>query len=206
MSGPRCGSLAGRSTRSRRRLAAAILLAVAAWLPRTPSSTSTFVMQALPRLTCTGMRSGGLAGSRRHGLLAASAGAEDVETKPSTEVKTDGDEASKSKKDADARLQKKEKSPSALQKKEEEDFRPLEAFYEPSENTIVNSLFTVAGAVLLGGGGFLLATGIDADYYILIFIFVVIAFGFLAALAALKAITPEPQGDEAKATGDASDE
>ncbi|CAJ1433183.1 unnamed protein product, partial [Effrenium voratum] len=71
------------------------------------------------------------------------------------------------------------------------EWRPLEAFYEPTQDTIFYSFLSVAAATVLAGGGLLIAQGLNAEYFILVFVLVVIAFGFLVALLGLKAVSPQ---------------
>ncbi|CAJ1433185.1 unnamed protein product, partial [Effrenium voratum] len=105
-------------------------------------------------------------------------------------------------------LEAKEEAPKNLEVKEEEpdgsvqqrkqssgrslaEWRPLEAFYEPTQDTIFYSFLSVAAATVLAGGGLLIAQGLNAEYFILVFVLVVIAFGFLVALLGLKAVSPQ---------------
>ncbi|CAL1173685.1 unnamed protein product [Cladocopium goreaui] len=120
---------------------------------------------------------------------------DEQEVKPSTEVKESAKDL-EAKEESEKTVQKKEESSAALAK---EDWRPLEAFYEPTQDTVYYSWLSVAGGLVLGGGALLLVQGLNAEYFILVFVIVVIAFGFFVALLGLKAITPEkneprPQG------------
>eukprot|EP00435_Cladocopium_sp_Y103_P067598 s580_g30.t1 len=112
---------------------------------------------------------------------------DEQEVKPSTEVKESAKDL-EAKEESEKTVQKKEESSAALAK---EDWRPLEAFYEPSQDTVYYSWLSVAGGLVLGGGALLLVQGLNAEYFILVFVIVVIAFGFFVALLGLKAITPE---------------
>ncbi|CAL1173688.1 unnamed protein product [Cladocopium goreaui] len=111
---------------------------------------------------------------------------DEQEVKPSTEVKESAKDL-EAKEESEKTVQKKEESSAALAK---EDWRPLEAFYEPTQDT-------VAGGLVLGGGALLLVQGLNAEYFILVFVIVVIAFGFFVALLGLKAITPEKNESDA---------
>ncbi|CAE8624101.1 unnamed protein product [Polarella glacialis] len=122
-----------------------------------------------------------------------------------TEVKDDDGGELEAKKETQKNVQKKEESKGGIEKKAEEDYRPLEDFYEGSDETVANTLLAVSLSVFLGGGSVLVIQGLDTDYFILVFLFVVVAFAFSLALGALKAITPAKEATKPQ-TADAGSE
>eukprot|EP00913_Durusdinium_trenchii_P019528 g18358.t1 len=106
-------------------------------------------------------------------------------------------------------MQESKESSGAIAK---EEWKPLQAFYEPTQDTIdacrnegidilsslakYNSWLSVGLAIVLGGGALLVVQGLNAEYFILVFVLVVIAFGFVVALLGLKAITPEKESTD----------
>ncbi|OLQ11632.1 hypothetical protein AK812_SmicGene4514 [Symbiodinium microadriaticum] len=160
-------------------LLALLLLSLRAW---------TFVA---PQASTRPRRSPGHSGVA---VLSTSAAQEEV--KPSTEVKTPSEELEATEEE-EAEVQKTEAEDS---KAEIAEWRPLEAFYEPSQDTIFNSIVAVVASIFAGGSAILISQGLQADYFILVFFFVVIALGFLLALFGLKAISgEEEQAEKAEA-------
>eukprot|EP00439_Symbiodinium_sp_Y106_P029456 s1460_g3.t1 len=130
------------------------------------------------------------------GVAVLSTSSAQEEVKPSTEVKTPSEEL-EAKEEEEAEVQKTEAEAS---KAEIAEWRPLEAFYEPSQDTIFNSIVAVVASVVAGGSAILISQGLQADYFILVFFFVVIGLGFLLALFGLKAISgEEEQAEKAEA-------